>query len=105
MTLADRLFETQLAHLGVEAELETAFVRRYDEGWFEWLHYTFDYYDRSIELYFEDDGGNRRGHDRSDVEFVLGGLGFYQCWMHDHPHEVCEGPGCGAVHYVRGGTP
>lgn len=93
-TIAERLFETYLQHQCAESALESALKKRFGELWYDSIDYTFDCYDRSIELYF-----TSRPYEQADAEWCIA-LGFERCWLHNHASEGCSRSGCDAGYFT-----
>ena len=83
MTFADKLFDAQIALLCAEGELSdthlTAAIGDACDG--AWDDYTFDYYDRSIEVYGV---GDLSDEARERALDALAALGFAVAWLHPH---------------------
>ena len=94
-TPADLLFEADLARIAAEDVLETALDEVAADTWED---YTYDWYDRSVEVYCNSDGA---GADTLAAKMF--GLGFSLCWVHPHPKSgrevngvLCRCPARGA---------
>lgn len=84
MSIAERVFRTQQESLAAEATLGDAIDEIAPNAW---EHFTTDYYDRSVEVYF--------GADPVDADRVANALfahGFKIVWIHPHtpPRSNCK---------------